>query len=568
MNPKYLLGVLLLIFIQYILMRIFKIFILLLFSSLLVFAQKKDGEYYKKLNKAFEIYGSVFKILTKNYVVQIDPEDLMEKGIEGMLDALDPYTVYMPEDENNNQLDALMSGSYTGFGITVGTIDSQLTVLNIFKSSPNRHSGLRVGDRIFRIDTTMLLYSPSSALRQFSSGQPGTLIDVEVLRTGIDDTLRLTLSRDKIKMNAISYYKMLSGGIGYILISEFSRNLSDEFKSCIFELKKAGDLKGLILDVRNNPGGLLLSAVEMCEMFLPDGTPVVTTKGNNKKDVYTISTVETTADTLLPLAILINGGSASASEILAAAFQDLDRAVIIGERSFGKGLVQSVKAVPFNGRLKLTTAKYYMPSGRCIQKLDYPIAKDNHGLGLHHDSLFYTKNNRPVYESSGVKPDIEIVEPEPNEFIKSLFANTCFFKFATEFTSTIDTLPLSFVVNGDVLNRFAKYLNDNKCSSGNTLREKLLALKEQIAKTSLNKSISKDISNIIKKIDRAGDYELKVHIDFVKKHLRREILRRFYVDEEIERLDIENERTVKKAISVLQSKQYFTILSKPQNKLN
>jgi carboxyl-terminal processing protease len=550
-------------------MRIFKIFLLLVISSHLVFTQNKDEEYYKKLNKSFEIYGAVFKILTKDYVVAIDPQELMEKGIEGMLDALDPYTVYLPEEKNNNRLDALMSGAYIGFGISAGTVDSQLTVLNILPNSPNRKFGLRVGDRIYKIDTTVLLYSQSSELQKYSSGKPGTFIDVEILRDGIDDTLKLKLLRDKIRINGISFYRMLDGGIGYIYISEFTRNLSDEFKTSLFELKQQGKLKGLIIDVRDNPGGLLLSAVEICELFLPDDTPVVSTKGNNSNDFNVIKTVSTAADTSLPLAILINGNSASASEILAAAFQDLDRAVIIGERSYGKGLVQSVKELPYNGYLKLTTSKYYMPSGRCIQRLDYPIAKEEDGLGLHHDSLFHTKNNRPVYESAGVEPDIEVQEKDLNDYQKSLLSQHCFFKFANLYSSAFDTLQLDFSVDDDVLNQFEEFLRDSgDCQYENSLSNRLNALKKEIEKTPFNKSISKDIARIIKKVEKAGDYQFQANIDFIKDYLGAEILQRFYSVEKIGNKMLDKDITVKKAVSVLKSQQYYTILSKPENKLN
>ena len=549
-------------------MRIFKLFVTFIVSSLIVLPQNRDNEYYSKLNKSFEIYGGVFKILTKDYVVKIDPEKLMEKGIEGMLDALDPYTVYISENKNSNRLDALMSGSYTGFGISAGTLDSQLTVLKILHGSPNWKYGLRVGDKIYKIDTTVFLYSQSSELQKYSSGSPGTFIDVEILRDGIDDTLKLSLVRDKIRINGIACYKMLDDGIGYILISEFSRNLSDEFKTCLFELRKQGELKGLIIDVRDNPGGLLLSAVEICELFLPDDTPVVSTKGYNDKEFSIINTVATSPDTSLPLAVLINANSASASEILAAAMQDLDRAVIIGQRSFGKGLVQSVKELPYNGFLKITTSKYYMPSGRCIQRLDYPVAKEKNGLGLHHDSLFYTKNKRPVYESSGVEPDIVVKEPEPNDYQKSLLSNFCFFKFANFYTSRLDTLTLDFAVIPGILQQFEEFLENENCASNNRIDDKLIALKTEIEKTSLKDKVSKDIDKIIRKIDKAGNFEFYDNLNFIKDNLRKEILKRFYSIELIEKINLNEDNSIKKAISILKTRQYYSILSKPENKLN
>ncbi len=548
-------------------MKLYKIFILLFVFVFAVNAQDKSGEYYRKMDKAFEIYGAVLKNLTNKYVVEIDPEVLMLRGIEGMLDDLDPYTVYMPEADNTNDLNILTEGGYVGFGFIAGTLDSMLTVFEILPGSPNKESGLRVGDRIYKIDTTIMLYESSSRLHEFSSGSTNTAIDMYVLRDGIEDTLKLTLKRDKIIVSSISENRILSGGIAYIKIDRFTSGLKDEFKEVFLKLRNHGKINGLIIDLRDNPGGLLLSAIQISEMFLPDDLPLVTTKRRNGEEIYTYRTNSRNPDTLLPLVVLINSNSASASEILAAALQDLDRAVIIGERSYGKGLVQSVVDLPYNGMLKLTTAKYYMPSGRCIQRLDYPIAKENGGLGLHYDSVYYTKNHRPVYESSGVKPDIEVKADSLNDYQLALLNDYCFFKFANIFTSDLDSLSRDFVVDDTLLKIFKEYLRDTDFKVDDNIYDRLNRIKTEVDNSGLKK-ISKDLSKLLKKVKKIGDYQFSENTEFIKKHLRIEILKRFYPEKNISSEFLDEDNYVRKALEVIKSQRYFSILSPKDKKLN
>ena len=549
-------------------MKFIKILLLLLFSSLLTFAQQKDTEYYEKLDKAFEIYGAVFKILNRNYVVKIDPEALMEKGVQGMLDALDPYSEFISSSESSNTLDIIQTGTYTGFGIIAGTVDDNLTVMDIFPYSPNRYTGLRVGDKIYKIDTTVMLNKNNADLHKFSDGTPGTSVHVYVLRDGIQDTLEFTLTREIIHVKDIPYYKIFDDGIAYIKISRFSNDLISEFKEVLAKLQNKGKLKGIIIDVANNPGGLLMSAVDVCGLFLPKGTVIVTTRGRNSSDDYTIKNMKTPVDTNLPLAVIINGNSASASEILAGAMQDLDRAVIIGQRSYGKGLVQSVTELPYDGYLKYTTAKYYIPSGRCIQKLDYSIAKEDGGLGLHHDSVFYTKNHRPVGESSGIEPDIKISPDTLNNYQEMLLDNFCFFKFANFYTAGLDTLPLDFEPSEETIKEFKDYLIKNDKINDKSIENRLKEVEEEISQYSLNKNINKKLDKLMAELQKEKDYQFNANLDFIKKYLRLEILHRFYSTDEIKTIEIEKKKSVKEARSILKSEKYFSILSKNKSDLN
>ncbi len=549
-------------------MKIRKIIILLFLFAVSLNARDKTSDYYQKIDKAFEIYGAVLKNLANRYVVEIDPEVLMLKGIEGMLDDLDPYTVYMPDEDNTNDLDILTKGGYVGFGIVAGTLDSMLTVLEILPGSPNKQSGLRVGDKIYKIDSTILLYEPSSRLHEFSAGKTNTFVDVYVFRDGIDDTLKITLERNKIIVKSISDYRILGGDVAYIKIDRFTSDLADEFKEVLSGLRKKSNIKGLIIDVRNNPGGLLLPAIQIAEQFLPNDIPVVKTRRRNAEDLYTYRTISKNPDTLLPLVVLINRNSASASEILAAALQDLDRAVIVGERSYGKGLVQSVVDLPYNGMLKLTTAKYYMPSGRCIQRLDYPVAKENGGLGLHYDSVYYTKNRRPVYESSGVQPDVEVKADSLNDYQYALLEKYCFFKFANIFAAPKDTLQRDFIIGDTVLRQFRQYLRETGFKTDDNIYDRLAEIRSEIDNTKLKKKLSDDLAKLLAKIKKIGDYRFAENTEFIIKRLRYEILRRFYPDINIESEYIKDDNFVRKALEIIKTERYLSILSPEVKKLN
>jgi len=528
--------------------------------NITAYGQSEDAEYYKKLNKAFEVYGAIFKELTENYVVGIDPEQLMEKGIEGMLDALDPYSVYI-SNENSEDVDLIVTGSYTGLGITVSKIDSMLTVTGITPGSSVREAGLRVGDRIYKIDTSIILHENNSKLREFTSAEPGKILDVYILRDGLNDTLNMKLNLDNITINSIAASKMLPGNIGYIKVTQFSRSTINDFKTALIDLKQKSDLSGLIIDVRDNPGGLLVSAVEVCEMFLPNDTEIVSTKGRNKRQKFTYSSVNAPLDTLIPLVILINEGSASASEILAGSLQDLDRAVIIGENSFGKGLVQSVTELPYDNSLKLTTAKYYMPSGRCIQLLDYPIAKDSRGLGLHHDSVFYTKNNRIVYESSGIKPDIYSPEDTLNEYQRDLLNSTMFFNYANIYASSRDSIDVDFEIDETILKSFRDFLNKNEFNNERRMISKLKSIENEAKEHNLSKNSLKHLNKALVSIIDDAEKEFEKNTNFIERHLKAEILRRFYSEDVITKIFLETDKSVIQAVELFENDKYSSILS-------
>ncbi len=325
---------------------------------------------YYKINKSFDIFGALFREVAANYVLEIDPEILIKSGIEGMLATLDPYTEFY-DDANEDDLELLTNGTYTGFGFTVANIDSLLTIISLREGNSAFANKLRIGDKIYSIDSTVVLHMDIDNLKKYTRGKSGSKALVKILRDGIKDTLSFTLTRENINLPNVTYSGFMKNNIGFIKVERFSKNTALDVRLAINSLRSQNKLSGLVIDLRDNPGGLLAAAVSLCEIFVPKGSLIVSTKGNSPNFNNEYRSMMDPSEPDLPLAILINESSASASEIVAGAIQDLDRGLVIGRRSFGKGLVQSIIDLPYKTSLKITTSKYYTPSGRCIQKIKY-----------------------------------------------------------------------------------------------------------------------------------------------------------------------------------------------------
>ncbi len=509
-------------------------------SLLVLLLTSSNDEFYFKVNKSFEIFGAVFKQISSSYVDDIDPQDLMDDGIEGMLKNLDPYTVFINENDGES-IDIITDGSYVGVGITVGTRDSMLTIVEVQDDYSARKKGVRIGDRILKVDTANVLYSESEELRKFTKGKIGTELDMWLLRDGIEDTIKVKLRRDEIRIKNVSYSGMINDSVGYIKLERFTRNSKDEVVKAFQELKNKNKLHGLIFDLRDNPGGLLESAVSITELFIPQGSKIVSIKGRNKKEERVYYSDATPLDTTIPMAVLINSMSASASEIVAGALQDLDRAIIIGERSFGKGLVQTVFELPYNTAVKVTTSKYYTPSGRCIQRFEF---HNKYKSNIEHsDTLFYTKNKRQVVESDGIEPDSVVSFDKYSGFTKFLLKKDLFFRFANVYTSKLNNLSLNLSEDKNVCMEFASYIKSKNLETEYPLNKQIYDL-EKIA---LDEKIS---GKVLKKLD-----ELKVrlknenynpiinHNKEIAKILDKEIKKRILSQNDMIKLKILIERT-------------------------
>ncbi len=520
------------------------------------------GSYLFKINKSFEIFGAVFREISANYVDEVDPEQLVDYALDGMLEKLDPYTVYYDE-EASDDVNYLVKGSYIGLGITIGRMDSMLTILEVVDGYPASNAGIRIGDKIFEVDGHRVLNMKVDKLRKYTRGDIGTSMVMKVLRE--KDTLTKNLKRGQIKISNVSYSDLLFNDFAYIKIERFSKTTAEELRLALNRIKSRSNINGIILDLRDNPGGLLQAAVSVCEIFLPKGSKIVTTKGRKNSSEFTYRSVLDPMEPDLPLAVLINKRSASASEIVAGAIQDLDRGIVIGERSFGKGLVQSVIDLPYKTNLKMTTAKYYTPSGRCIQKLDYSTVR--HGsdkAGRTHDtSDFYTMNGRPVNASNGIKPDICIDSAGTSKFIDNLKKKFMFFKYANSYSAKLDSLPDDFAVDNEMLEDFSRFTLDNKEFQYQTEMITQIKNARKIARDErLSDNILNDISLLEKKIAVEEEKIIFKYKAEISEILEEEIKSRFLSQIQMTELSLSDDEFITLAAKTLRSANYGKILAK------
>ncbi|MFC1484392.1 S41 family peptidase [Candidatus Neomarinimicrobiota bacterium] len=410
---------------------------------------------YRSISTNLRQFHNVAKYLLSEYVDEIDSEELMQDGINGMLEDLDPYTVYIKE-EDQTSVDMLTQGKYGGVGIRLGVRNDTLTVIAPMEGTPANRAGIRPGDKIIKIDSKDAVKLRSDEAARKIRGKPGTNVILTFIRYGEKSPFDIQLTREEIDINDMPYYGV-EDGIGYVRLNRFSRDTAAQFRAAVVDLTEQG-MEGLVVDLRDNPGGLLQDAVVMVDALVAPGLNIVETRGRTKKAMRKyISEKEPVLNAEIPLVILVNEGSASASEIVAGAIQDLDRGVIIGERTFGKGLVQSIFPVGRNTSLKITTAKYYIPSGRLIQKEDYlhnGVLTD--GLDKK-DSLFVTKGGRNVQGGGGIVPDIEIESEQISPLVSKLLSKSQFFAFATQHRDRYNlTVPIT--ISDDIMDEFREYV--------------------------------------------------------------------------------------------------------------
>lgn len=445
-------------------------------------ASAGDESIYLKINRGIDVFGKVYKEIATSYIDPVDPEKFMRAGIDGMLETLDPYTVYMDENEGD-EIELITHGEYGGVGITIGIREGAIVIIAPMDGYSAQKQGIHAGDTILEIDGERItgpLVNPDS-VRGRVRGVPGTTVRVKVDREGVADPLEFTLVREQIQVNNVTYSGFIRDGIGYIRLDRFSRRAGEEVKQAIKEFQLRGDLRGIVLDLRDNPGGLLEAAVDVVSAFVPQGSVVVTTKGRRAGDEKTYRAESQPVAGSVPLTVLVNRGSASASEIVAGALQDLDRAVIVGTRSFGKGLVQTVVPLTYNSTLKLTTARYYTPSGRSIQEIDY-IHKNKDGVFLTMpDSLkhnYKTAHGRIVRDFGGIMPDSIIESHVKSTYYNELMQTATVFKYATRYVAKHATVDKDFKVTDDIVNDFESYLAEQKYTFHDETEKKLAAMKE------------------------------------------------------------------------------------------
>lgn len=409
-----------------------KISLTLIVSLLTLFAFTGPGEKYFDIAKSLDIFATLFKEVNAYYVDEVEPKKLIHMSIQGMLESLDPYTDYIPE-EDLEAFSIQTTGQYAGIGALIGSVNKKSVVTHPYENFPAYKAGLKVGDEIISVDGKNVKGKPTHEISILLKGNPKSDVNLTVERMGKE--LQFTIAREKIKISNIVYQGIIDVGIGYIKLDEFTPGAAKEVEGALTSMKQKGATR-IIIDLRDNPGGLLYEAVNIVNLFVPKGKVVVETKGKVQDWNKSYTTLNNAIDTETPLVILTSGGSASASEIVAGALQDYDRAVLVGQKTFGKGLVQTTRPLAYNAQLKVTTAKYYIPSGRCIQALDYSHRKNDGTVEKFADSLksaFKTKNGRTVYDGGGLDPDIAVKSESLGSAIIELVRSGLVFDFATQY---------------------------------------------------------------------------------------------------------------------------------------
>ena len=435
------------------------LFFILLFFPIMSFSQEKQNNF--EISKSIDIYNNVLKFLNMNYVDEINPAELNETAIHAMLKELDPYTVFIPESEIED-VKLLTMGEYGGIGSIINYYDNNVHISEPYENFPAHKAGLLPGDAIIEVNGVNTEKKSVSEVSELLKGQPGSKLTLKIRRDGEKDIITKTLTREKIKIDNIPYYTVLEGGVAYIILNQFTRDAAKELKEAFLEMKSQNELKGLVIDLRGNGGGLLNEAVDIVNIFVPKNKLVVYTKGKTSEQNRNYYTKHEADDTEIPLAILVNESSASASEIVSGSIQDFDRGVIVGQRTFGKGLVQNILPMTYNTQMKVTVSKYYIPSKRCIQEIDYSKKAKNDTL-VKNDTLgpqFKTANGRIVYEGHGIQPDVKI-EPEMLSTITAhLYAQNMIFKYANKFYREHKSIasPEEFEITDEIYDDFVKFV--------------------------------------------------------------------------------------------------------------
>ncbi len=438
------------------------------------------AEKYFDIAKSLDIFATLFKEVNTYYVDEVDPKKLVETGIVGMLNQLDPYTDYIPE-ESKEAFSIQTTGQYAGVGALIGIVNKKAVITNPYAGFPAYRAGLKVGDEFVSVDGKNVEGKVTSEVSNLLKGNPNTEVEIEVRRFGQKETIKVNLVREKIKITNIVYQGLVGEDVGYIKLDEFTPGAGKEVEDAIAALKKLG-AKKLILDLRDNPGGSLYEAVNIVNAFIPKGKEVVSTRGKVQDWNKTYTTLNNPIDIEIPLVILTSGGSASASEIVAGSLQDYDRAVLVGQKTFGKGLVQTTRQIAYNAQLKVTTAKYYIPSGRCIQALDYTHRKSDGSVEKIADSLkreFKTKNGRKVFDGAGLDPDHLIKAEEYSTALIELVSEGYLFEYSSRYCGEHPTPPASlrdFKLSDLEYKKFVDWVKEQKFTYTSELEKKTTEL--------------------------------------------------------------------------------------------
>ena len=488
-----------------------------------------------KLGQWTEIESSILKELNRSYVDSLPLDRIMRAGINAMLENLDPYTIYIPEEENED-LQMMLSKTYGGIGAIIFKEKGGNVIINEpYYGSPAWKNGLRCGDEILTIDGTETKGLETAESSDRMKGKPGTTVNFKVRKAIGGDTVNVSIVRERIHIPDVEYVGMVDDTTGYIKQTGFTDNVSDDIRAGYFKLKSQG-MKRLVLDLRGNGGGLMNEAIDIVSLFLPKGSLVVTAKGNTPESVREYRTSSEPVDTLMPLIVLVDSGSASSSEIVSGAIQDHDRGTIMGERTFGKGLVQTVRPVVYNGQLKVTTAKYYTPSGRCVQAIDYSHRNEDGSVGHIPDSLtheFRTAKGRIVRDGGGITPDVKLEVPSYSRLVYSLVLNGILDRYAIKYAREHDTIPAldDFRFTDEDFEDFVEFARTQDFdyrSSGETLFDQM---KKALEEDGLAENMKPELEALEKAISLDKEEFIRLKKDEIIPFIEEEIAVRYYWQE-------------------------------------
>ena len=546
-----------------------------LLVSLATIGQEKQNNF--EISKSIDIYNSMMRELNLNYVDEINPGELNEIAIDAMLKEMDPYTVFIPESEIENYK-LMTTGEYGGIGALIQFDGEYTRISDPYEGWPAQKAGLQAGDVILSVNGVDAHKKSTEQVSELLKGQPGTEVNIKIRRYGVDKPIEKTLKREKVKIDNIPYSTVFDNGIGYVTLSSFTKSAAEELKQRLVDMKKEHQLKGFIIDLRGNGGGLLNEAVDIVNLFIPKDKPVVSTKGKAQNSSHIYNTNNQPVDEEIPLAILVDGGSASASEIVSGSIQDYDRGVIIGQRTFGKGLVQNILPLSYNTQMKVTIAKYYIPSGRCIQEIDYSKKHkaENDSLSSNlssptsQDTLgkpFSTLAGRTVYEGHGIMPDVKIEPSKYATVTAYLYAKNYIFDYATKFTyehpSIAPASASEFKIDDATYQDFMNFVKAKEFSYTTESEKTLADLKATAKEEGYLESIQTQVEALEKQLKADKENDLVKNRKDIEELLRLEIVGRYYYQVGRIVASLEKDDELQEAFKILLDKPRYKSILKP-----
>lgn len=519
-----------------------------------LFSFKTDSERYFEIAKNLDVFATLFKEVNTYYVDDVPPAQMMRSGIDAMLKSLDPYTNYIPEDDIED-FRTMTTGQYGGIGAIIGSRDGKVVVQMPYENSPAHKAGLSIGDEILKVNGVDVRNKSTEEVSKLLKGQANTSIKLEVRSYGQTKSRNLELMRENIMVDNVPYYGMLNNEIGYLQLLGFTVDAGKEVKTAVQKLKEMG-AKKIVFDLRDNPGGLLHEAVNISNVFVEKGRDIVSTKGKVEEWNKTYKALDEPLDLDMPLVILTSSRSASASEIVAGVMQDYDRAVLVGERTFGKGLVQVTRPLSYNSQLKVTTAKYYIPSGRCIQAIDYAHRNEDGSVAAIPDSLraaFKTASGRVVYDGGGVSPDVEVEQPTYSEITKTIAGKGYFFDYANKYKVEHPSIPSAkeFKLTDAEYKKFVTYLDNKDLSYTTAIESELEDVASKAKEGKHYNDIQAELDAIRKKVSHNKSNDLTRFRTEIQEMLEAEIASRYYLQKGYIESSFDDDPDILAAVQVL-----------------